>query len=587
MKKRTLFLNGFLILAFFLSASGVSLSQDEGDAQPPAADEAAPSGTFTAPDAPTVTDEEPPSQEVRASSLGLDEKVSLDLRNIEASDAIRFLAQKGGLNLAVSKNVSGRVQLLLNNVPIRDILDIILITNALAYEKIGDVYYIMTEVEYKERFGRKFSDTRQVKVFKLKYAVPEQAFALFDVLKSEIGRLLVDPDSGTVLVMDTAQNIAKMEDALKSMEEKKAVKVYPLKYAKAADVETNLKKRLDAKKVGSANADERTNAVIVETLPERMKEIDAVVASLDQKTREVLIDAKIVKVTLSNDLNAEVQWEGLYKQFINKSEFFLSNHPINALARTGKSFVDDFVNIAPTVTPAAGAKSTLTQNLVFGTIGEDNFEALVNFLRTLGETKILSNPKIAVVNNQEAKILVGEKQAYVTTTTTTSSGGGSTVAENVTFIDVGITLNVTPVVNEDGFVTMKIKPEVSSVSDTLTTPSGNQIPILETSVAETTVMVRDGVSIMIGGLRRDEKTEDRKKVPILGDIPILGAPFNSFNNTTRHTELLVLITPHIIYGNTLVTGEKKAVDRLFKTYSDYPEPADMTRVSLPKAKVSS
>src|SRR5205085_1907856 len=84
-----------------------------------------------------------------------------------------------------------------------------------------------------------------------------------------------------------------------------------------------------------------------------------------------------------------------------------------------------------------------------------------------------------------------------------------TVAENVTFIDVGIQLNVTPTVNEDGFVSMKIKPEVSSVASTLTTPSGNKIPILETSLAETTVMVRDGVSILIGGLRRDEKTEDR------------------------------------------------------------------------------
>jgi type II secretory pathway component GspD/PulD (secretin) len=208
----------------------------------------------------------------------------------------------------------------------------------------------------------------------------------------------------------------------------------------------------------------------------------------------------------------------------------------------------------------------------------------MNFLRTIGETKILSNPKIACVSDQEARILVGQKQAYVTTTTTTSSGGGSTVAENVTFIDVGIQLAVTPVVNEDGFVTMKIKPEVSSVADSLETPSGNTIPIVDTSTAETTVMVRDGVSILIGGLRRDEKIEDRKKVPILGDIPILGAPFNSFTESTVHTELLILITPHIVYGNTLVTGETKAMDRLFKTYTDYSAPVDMQKVEWRKAE---
>jgi MSHA biogenesis protein MshL len=106
---------------------------------------------------------------------------------------------------------------------------------------------------------------------------------------------------------------------------------------------------------------------------------------------------------------------------------------------------------------------------------------------------------------------------------------------------------------------------------------------LDTSVAETTVMVRDGVSIMIGGLRKDEKIEDRKKVPVLGDIPFLGAAFNSFSNLTKHTELLILITPHIVYGDTLVTGEKKATDQLFKSYSDYPQAMSMKRVELHSA----
>ena len=313
-----------------------------------------------------------------------------------------------------------------------------------------------------------------------------------------------------------------------------------------------------------------------------MDEIDGIVSSLDQKTREVLVDAKIIKVTLSNTLAAEIKWEGIYKQIQQYGEFFVSNHPASVLARTGKSAADDFINITPTTTPSVTAKNTLTENLVFGSIGEDTFEVLMNFLRTIGDTRILSNPKIACISNQEAKILVGQKQAYVTTTTTTSSGGGSTVAENVTFIDVGIQLAVTPVVNEDGFVTMKIRPEVSSVGASLITPSGNTIPIVDTSTAETTVMVRDGVSILIGGLRRDEKTEIRKKVPILGDIPILGKPFNSYTEATVHTELLILITPHVVYGNTLVTGETKAVDRLFKEYTDYSTPVNMKKVDLHK-----
>ncbi len=542
----------------------------------------APAGSFTSVPSEDGSEEAAPEddQSVKPSSKGLDELVSLDLRNIEASDALRFLAQKGGMNLAVSKNVSGRVQLLLNNVPIRDILDIILITNQLAFEKIGDVYYIMTEAEYKERFGRKFSDTRTVKLFKIKYAVPEQVFSLFDVLKSDIGRLLVDPESGTVLVMDTEENLKKMEEALISLEQKKQIKVYPLKYGKAVDVEARLKTRLDAKKVGSAVADERTNSVIVDTLPERMEEIDKLVGQLDSKTREVMIDVKIVQCTLTNNLTAEIQWEGMFKQFMNSTEFFVGNHPVNNLARVGTSFIDDNINIPPTARPAAGAKSKLTENLVFGSLGKDQFETLINLIKTIGDTKILSNPKISVVSNQEASIHIGDKQAYVTTTTTSSSGGGSTVAENVTFIDVGIKLAVTPVINEDGFVSMKIKPEVSSVTDTLTTPSGNEIPILNQTEAETQVMVRDGVSILIGGLRQDQKTESRKKVPILGDLPIIGAPFNSFSTTHSRTELLILITPHIMYGNTLVVGEEKAVDKIYKSYTDYSSDTSFNPVNL-------
>ena len=512
----------------------------------------------------------PADQQIQPGPGGINEKVSLDLRNIEVTDALRYLAQKGGLNMAISKDVKGRVQLLLNDVSIKDILDLILITNGLASEKIGDVIYVMSEAEYKERFGRKFSDTRQVKMFRLKYAVPEQAFALLEVLKSEIGRLLVDPESGTVLVMDSPTNIERMEKALESLEQRKNVKVYSLRYAKAADVETKLKTQLDNKKVGLISADERTNQLIVETLPQRMEDIDRLVEALDQKTREVLIDAKIIKVTISDDYHGEIKWEGLLNRAMKSGTAFVANHPFSPVFRAGESFVDDFAKIAAEERPTAGSKSTLTENLFLGNIDKDDaFEVLINFLKTIGETKILANPKLAIVNNQEAKIHVGEKQAYVTTTTTTGSGGTSTQAEQVTFVYVGIQLAVTPTINEDGFVTMKIKPEISSVTDFLITPTENKIPIIDSSLAETTVMVKDGSSIVIGGLRRDEKVSTHKKIPGLGDLPLIGKPFNSKTDKVTHTELLILLTPHIMYGDKLVTGYREAADAPFMSYMDY------------------
>lgn len=513
------------------------------------------------------------SQAITASPLGIDEKVSLDLRNIEVAEALRFLAQKGGMNMAISKSVSGRVQLLLNEVPIRDILDIILLANDLAYDKHGDVYNIMSGAEYKERYGRKFSDIRKIKVFRLKYAVPDQAFSLFEVLKSDVGRLLVDPDSGTVLVMDTEENIKKMEEALAGLEERKNVKVYSLKYAKALDVETRLKAQLDNKKVGFISADERTNQVIVETLTERMKDIDALIYALDQKTREVLIDTKIIKVTITDNTDAEIKWEGLFQQFAQAGIGFISNHPFSPVLRAGEGFIDDFTQIPRTANVAAGNKNELTENLFIGHAeGQNPFEVLINYLKTLGDTKILSNPKLAVVNNQEAKIHVGEKQAYVTTTTTSGTSGTTTTAEQVTFVDVGIQLAVTPTINEDGFVTMKIKPEISSVSSFLTTPSGNKIPIIDSSLAETSVMVKDGVTLVIGGLRKDERVVNHKKIPFVGDLPVIGYPFNSKTDHMVHTELLILITPHIMYGDKLVEGSQRSGNFKPIDYTDYEAP---------------
>lgn len=121
------------------------------------------------------------------------------------------------------------------------------------------------------------------------------------------------------------------------------------------------------------------------------------------------------------------------------------------------------------------------------------------------------------MNNQEARIHVGERQAYITSTTTKGQAV-DTISEEVNFVDVGIQLAVTPTINDDGYVTMKVKPEVSSVVDFLITPSKNKIPIIDTSMAESTVMVKDGTTIIIGGLRREDKTSSYGQIPYLGKI---------------------------------------------------------------------
>jgi type II secretory pathway component GspD/PulD (secretin) len=204
--------------------------------------------------------------------------------------------------------------------------------------------------------------------------------------------------------------------------------------------------------------------------------------------------------------------------------------------------------------------------LVFGTVARDGYEVL-RYLETLGQAKIISNPRLLVTENQEAKIHVGTREAYITTTTTTGQTT-STTAEDVNFIDVGIQFSVTPTINQDGFVTLKVKPEVSSVVRTLTTPSENQIPIVDTSTAETTVMVADGTTVIIGGLRKDEKGYTNEQIPYLGHLPILGPLlFKQTNRDDQLTELVVFITPHISGGDKMITGDEAPKFRDYREYT--------------------
>ncbi|MCX7662072.1 MAG: hypothetical protein N2Z79_05270, partial [Candidatus Omnitrophica bacterium] len=141
------------------------------------------------------------------------------------------------------------------------------------------------------------------------------------------------------------------------------------------------------------------------------------------------------------------------------------------------------------------------------------------------------------------------REPYASQTTVTGEGGTITTSETINFVDVGIKLYVTPTINKDNFITMRIRPEVSSTTERYTTAKGEQIPIVSTSEAETSVMVKDGVTIIIGGLRKDENIKTVKKIPFIGEIPFLGAFFRNTRQESKKSDLVILLTPHIISGN--------------------------------------
>ena len=155
----------------------------------------------------------------------------------------------------------------------------------------------------------------------------------------------------------------------------------------------------------------------------------------------------------------------------------------------------------------------------------------------------------------------------------------------MSFIDVGVKLHVTPTIHDDGYITMKIKPEISNEEPTLyPVPGSGSIPIVDTVEVQTTVRVKDGVTIIIGGLMKDELSNTKTKVPVLGDLPFIGKAFNTEDRNMQKTEIVIFLTPHIINGD-VHTDPEEYLDRTstlkgVKTYYD-PLPKDESTVPVP------
>jgi MSHA type pilus biogenesis protein MshL len=470
-----------------------------------------------------IISQEAPITQTTSLQSGQQGKISLDIKGMDIVDVLKMLAQRSGMNIVIGKNVTGRVTMFLKDVDIMDAFEIILLANDSAYEKKGDIINIMTQRDYELLYGERYQDKKQAKVISLKYAKAADLSRALNQIKTNLGRVVADESSNTLALMDTPEKLKEMEDFIKSTDLPIQTRVFSLNYAQADKLQPKLLEAI-TKGVGAIRIDERTNKVVVTDFPEKLDEIAKIISAFDEKTPQVLINAQIIEIKPKDEFKMGVDWD-----------YWLKNNLklVSSMPTSGA------VNKLSIGTAAKG--TTITQ--------AGDYRGIVDLLRTIGDTQILSSPRIAALNNQEAKILIGTKEVYVSQTTSQSGTGTEVTADQVNFVDVGIKLYVTPTINRDGFITMKIRPEVSSVKTTYKygTPQ-KEIPVVETSEAETMVMIKDGVTIIIGGLRKDKKANTVDKIPVLGDIPLLGFLFRRTSNSYEKTELVILLTPHILTG---------------------------------------
>ena len=469
---------------------------------------------------------------------GLNKSIFLDLRDINVVDILKFLALQGSLNIVTSKNVQGRSTLVLRNVKIKDELDIIVISNQLAYEVRNDIIYVMPEEEYVTVYGKNYNDKRKIATRTLTYAKPAYAITALQAVQSSVGKVLVDEDTGNVVMIDTPEKLLQMNSVLEDMEKKLETKVITLQNASVKDIEAQLKLKLDAKSVGSVVADERSNQLTISAYPGRMDEILKIIKSLDKPKAAILLEVRILQLTLKPSLDYGIDWTRVFSnQDIGK---------ISKLTFTGRFPIDSTVS--------SDANLRTIGRLAVGNASADDYTVEIKALKEVSDTKILANPRIMALDGQEAKINIGDRVPYVITTTT-GTGNNVSVSEDIKFIDIGLLLIVLPKINDDGYITMKIQPEISSRSGTLVTPTNNLIPLVNTTKLDSSIVIKDGQTMILGGLRRDDYTVTNQGLPVLMDIPFMGHLFKNRNEVYTKLEIVTLITPKIVRGDKSVLDE--------------------------------
>ncbi len=295
--------------------------------------------------------------------------------------------------------------------------------------------------------------------------------------------------------------------------------IVELQYADAVEVKEAIKDL-----AAEVQVDRGGNRLVIVTSPRVISEIREVVSRLDVPARQVMLEARVIEVSTDDAMKIGVDW--------------------NALNRQGFVIIEG--------SPAPSAPGELPEELPFGPLkfNTDNFtrqskafNVALDLLIREGNAKVLANPKIATLNGKTASMLIGTRIPYLVTGTT-FAGGAAAPTQRIEREEVGIKLTITPLINADGYITTDIAPEVSSVIG-FRGPN-NDIPIVATREATTTVRLKDGNSVIIGGLLSEEKTNNVTKVPILGSIPLIGILFQNHFVQASKKDLVIEVTPRLL-----------------------------------------
>lgn len=364
------------------------------------------------------------------------------------------------------------------------------------------------------------------------------------------------------------RNIIRIKSIEELTMEPVDTRVFVANYARAEELQSSIAPLVDAAVGGRIQVDVRSNALVITERPSRMNKIQEIIERLDKATDQVMIESKFIEVNNTDSKNVGVNWASLSGYSTSAGPFqreWTRDRVSNETTTTTGSLESEGSTYENTLERLAG-----TSRLDTALFSADQFEVIISALNTQDDIKLVSNPTVVTLNNTKAKISIGER--YPIPSYTFNSETGERQLDDIDYEDIGINLDVTPQVNSAGFINLQIVPEVSS-TDRFAIVENTEIPIIESRRTESTIMIKDGYTLAIGGLVEDSIANRDTKVPVLGNLPGIGRLFTSESDEISQRNLIIFITAKTLNpdGSTYRDiVDPRVIDRMKIVPSDLP-----------------
>lgn len=446
-----------------------------------------------------------------------EQRVTLHLRQLDIGDALRLIAQRARLSLNLAPDVKGTVDFDFYNERLNRILEVVLASQNLHMRQIGHTYLISANAK---------AGVGNVRVFQLSYAnsdtlqhVLAQSLTGAGIMNAE-QQVVSDIHSNTIIASGTPYFLDQVGRLVARLDHPLEHHIFHLNYAKAEDAAKLISDTfLNFPGVTGIGIHcipiVRDNSIMVVGSLEDIRLVGDVLAKVDQRLRQVLIEVKLIE--------------------LNGTANNLLGVTFDAASGTLSGSWDPNAGLTADYNPITAA---LTQ-----------LKGHINALLRDNKARLLASPSIIAMDSKESKLEITDDIIEKVQTETTTNATISISRQNVTLGTAGITLQITPKINPDGYISLNVSPTISFIRDTVRDAKSSDIlATLKSSRKLTTpeVRVHDGETLIIGGLNQERLEDNVDKIPILGDIPLIGQVFRRTDHTKVTTELVVLITPKVI-----------------------------------------